>query len=229
MLLFCGAGIRPAAAEIAEEFARRHGVTVECDYAGSEVLLGRIKLSGRGDLYMPGDVHYIDQADRQGLIAARGRACYFVPVILVRKGNPKQIHTLSDLTRPGIKVGLGDPQACAIGRKCSKIFAKNNISEADIERNVPFRSLTVNELGNHIKLGMLDAVIVWDAVAAYFADDAEVVPIPTERNVISTVVVGVLKSSKHPELCGKFIEFVGSDAGQEIFAKHHFSTELPNS
>ncbi len=227
LLLYCGAGIRPAAAELAREFTRRHGVAVECDYAGSEVLISRIKLSGLGDLYMPGDVYYVDQAEREGLITSKKTACYFVPVILVQKGNPKNIKTLVDLTRPGIKVGLGDPEACAIGRKSSKIFAKNDISEEDVKENVKFRSLTVNELGNHIKLGQLDAVIVWDAVAAYFADSATTVPIPTEQNVISTVAVGVLSCSEHPESAEEFLKFIASEPGQAIFKKYHYATTPP--
>ncbi len=225
LLLYCGAGIRPAAADLAEEYGRQHGVLVECDYAGSEVLLSRIKLSGQGDLYMPGDVHYVEIAEREGLISSQKTVCYFVPVILVQKGNPKDIRALSDLTRPDVTIGLGDPQACAIGRKSAKIFAKNGISEEKL--NVQFRSLTVNELGNHVKLRMLDAVIVWDAVAAYFADDAETVPIARRQNVISTVAVGVLKSSQHPELAGKFIDFASSRRGREVFERHHYATALP--
>ena len=227
MLLYCGAGIRPAAAELADEFEKQHGMLVECDYAGSEVLLGRIKLSGRGDLYMPGDVFYVDQADEQKLIAGRKTACYFVPVILVQKDNPKNIQTLADLTEPGIELGLGNPEACAIGRKAKKIFAKNNIAMEDLKDNLKFESATVNELGNHIKLGKLDAVIVWDAVADYFADESTVVPIPVEKNVISTVVVGRLTCSEHPELAEKFLEFIGSEEGQAIFEKHHFTVKAP--
>ncbi len=227
LLLYCGAGIRPAAAELVREFTRRHGVAVECDYAGSEVLLARIKLSGRGDLYMPGDVYYVDQAEREGLIASKKTACYFVPVILVQKGNPKNIKTLADLIRPGIKVGLGDSNACAIGRKSSRIFAKNNIPGENVNRNVKFRSLTVNELGNHIKLGQLDAVIVWDAVAAYFADNATTVPIPAEQNVVSTVAVGVLSCSEHPKSAEEFLKFIASEPGQAIFKKHRYTTTLP--
>ncbi len=224
LLFSCGGGIRPPAAEIAELFGRRHGVTVECDYAGAEVLLARIKLTRRGDLYMPGDVHYVELAEKEGLVASKKTVCYFVPVIQVRKGNPKNIRTLADLTRPEVMVGLGDPKACAIGRKSSKIFAKNNISEDDV--NVKFRSLTVSELGNHIKVGSLDAVIVWDAVAAYFADEGEVVPIPPEQNIVSTVAVGVLRSSEHPELAEKFVEFITSPPGKEVFKKHHYTTTL---
>lgn len=227
LLLYCGAGIRPAASEVAATFGQKHRITVECDYAGSEVLLGRIKLSGRGDLYMPGDVHYINQAAEEGLIEKRQQACYFIPVILVAKGNPKKIASLEDLTKPGVRLGLGDSNACAIGRKSTKIFQKNDLPLDAIEENVVFRSLTVNELGNQVKLGMVDAAIVWDAVAAYFAEQAEVVAIPPEKNVISTVVVGMLSSTEHPELAGKFVEFIGSEEARAIFKKHHYAVELP--
>ena len=225
--MFCGAGIRPAANELVEEFNKTSERKIECDFAGSEVLLARIKLSGQGDLYMPGDMHYVEQAEAEGLMASHATACYFVPVILVRKGNPKNIKTLADLKDPELKIGLGDPKACAIGRKVSRIFAKNDIDEKKL--NVVFRSVTVNELGNHIKVGSLDAAIVWDAVAAYFPDDSEVVPIPPAENVISTVALGVLKSSKHPETAALFVEFVTSEAGQKIFAKHKYTVEAPGS
>ncbi len=227
LLLYCGAGIRPAAEELVEAFSKKYGVSIESDYAGSEVLLGRIKLSERGDLYMPGDVHYIDQAAEEGFIEKRETACFFVPVILVAEGNPKGIKGLEDLTQPELRVGLGDPQACAIGRKSAKIFEKNGIDPQAIEENVVFRSLTVNELGNQVKMGMVDAAIVWDAVAGYFDEHAEVVPIPPEDNVISTVVVGSLRFSGQPELAADFVEFAGSDEAKAIFKRHQYTVELP--
>ena len=222
--LYCGAGIRPPVAELAEEFGRRHGVNIVCDYAGSEVLISRIKLTGKGDLYMPGDVHYVELAEEQGLIASKKTVCYFVPVILVQAGN-KDIRTLNDLTRRGLKVGLGDPRACAIGPKSLTILEKNKISIENV--NVTFWSPTVTELANHIKAGSLDAVIVWDAVAVYVGNEGKIVRIPPEQNVISTVAVGVLKSSEHPELAEKFVEFITSQRGKEVFQKHHYTTTLP--
>ena len=225
--LYCGAGIRGPVDELAKEFGRRHDVTFECDYRGSEVLLSAIKLCREGDLYMPGDVHYLEMAEQEGLIVpdSKTTACYFVPVIMVRKGNPKDIRTLADLTRPDVEVGLGNPRSCAIGRKSSKILAKSHIDENQV--NVVVHTATVNELGNHIKLRALDAVIVWDAVAALYPEEGEIVPIPLEQNVISTVAIGVLRSSTHPELARQFIELVTSKEGQEVFRKHHYTITAP--
>ncbi|MHC4351087.1 MAG: molybdate ABC transporter substrate-binding protein [Planctomycetota bacterium] len=229
LLLYCGAGIRPPVAQMAEAFEREQGVKVVVDYAGSEVLLSKIKLARKGDLYMPGDKHYVDQAEQEGMILSQQSACYFVPTILVRKGNPKNIGGLKDLTRDGVKLGLGDAKACAIGRKTKQIFAKNDIPWEEVEKNLAFQSGTVNELGMQIEIGSLDAVIVWDAIASYYSEreHGTQVPIPPQKNVISTVNVGVLSFTENQPLAEKFVEFTVSEAGQAIFAEHKYRTEPP--
>jgi molybdate transport system substrate-binding protein len=227
LLLYCGAGIRPPVQEIAEAFESEHGVKVITDYAGSEMLLSKIKLARRGDLYMPGDKHYVEQAAAEGMILSQQSVCYFVPTILVRKDNPKNIHGLRDLLADGLKLGLGDAKACAIGRKTKQIFAKNNIAWEDVEKNVVFQSLTVNELGMQIQAGSLDAVIVWDAIARYYSEHGTEVPIPVEDNIISTVNIGILSFTKDRSLAGQFVEFAASPSGQGIFKQHNYRTDLP--
>jgi len=227
LLLYCGAGIRPPVQEIAEAFESEHGVKVITDYAGSEVLLSKIKLARRGDLYMPGDKHYVEQAATEGMILSQQSVCYFVPTILVRKDNPKNIHDLQDLLEDGLKLGLGDAKACAIGRKTKQIFDKNNIAWEDVEKNVVFQSLTVNELGIQIQTGSLDAVIVWDAIASYYVEHGTEVPIPVEKNVISTVNIGILSFTQDNSLAEKFVKFAASARGQGIFKQHNYRTDPP--
>lgn len=227
LLLYCAAGIRLPADELVETFGREHNVKIVTDYAGSEVLLSKIRLTQRGDIYMPGDKHYIEQAGREDMILSQRSVCYWVPTILVQKSNPQKIYGLEDLLQPGVKLGLGDPVACAIGRTSKQVFAKNNITWEDVKNNLAYQSLTVNELGMQIQAGSLDAVIVWDAIAQYYSESGDQVPIAVEKNIISTVDVGVLKFTKHKELSEKFIDFVASEAGQGIFKKHNYRTEPP--
>jgi molybdate transport system substrate-binding protein len=227
LVLYCGAGIRPPVQEIAEAFEREHGVKIVTDYAGSEVLLSKIKLVRRGDLYMPGDKHYVEQAATEGMILSQQSICYFVPTILVRKGNPKNVHGLRDLLADGLKLGLGDAKACAIGRKTKQIFAKNNIAWEDVEKNVVFQSLTVNELGMQIQAGSLDAVIVWDAIAGYYVEHGMEIPIPVEENVISTVNIGILSFTEDRSGAEKFVKFAASQSGQDIFKQHNYRTDPP--
>ena len=227
LLLYCGAGIRPPVTELTETFSREHGVKVVTNYAGSETLLSTIRLIRSGDLYMPGDKHYVEQAANEDMIHLHKSVCYFIPVILVQKGNPKNIKGLRDLLRPGIKLGLGDVKACAIGRKSRLIFAKNNIPWSEVEKNLKFQSQTVNELGLQIQARSLDAVIVWGAIARYYSEYGDEIQIPTGQNVISTIDIGVLKFTKHRELAEKFVDFISSEQGQEVFNKHNYSTKPP--
>ena len=227
LYLYCGAGVRPPVAEAIAAFAVEHKVKVLPDYAGSGVLLSRIRASERGDLYLPGSVEYIEQAAELDLVRSHKEICYFVPIILVRKGNPKSIHGLADLAKPGVKLGLGDAKACAIGKISQEIFKKNSLPLDKLQANLAYSSLTVNELGLQIKTGQLDAAIVWDAIAAYYPDACEAVAIPLKENVISTVAIAVLRSSARAEAAEQFADFLASDAGKAIFAKHHYTTRLP--
>ena len=227
LVLYCGAGIRPPVDELVKAFRREHGVKIAIDYAGSEVLLSKIKIYRRGDLYLPGDKHYIEQAAQAGMILSHQPVFYWVPTILVQKGNPKGISGLEDLLKPGLKLGMGDASACAIGRTTQQLLAKNGIAWEDIKRNVAYQSLTVNELGMQIQADSLDAVIVWDAMARYYSEYGDEVPITADKNVISTVDVGVLKFTEHKELAENFVTFITSAHGKEIFEKHKYRTQPP--
>jgi len=227
LLLYCGAGIRPPVAELTETFSHEHSVKIVTDYAGSEVLMSTIKLTHQGDLYMPGDRHYVQQAAKEGMIHSSKKVCYFVPTILVQEGNPREIRGLEDLLKPGVKLGLGDAKACAIGRKSRQIFAKNNIPWNEVVKNLKFQSQTVNELGLQIQAKSLDAVIVWDAIARYYSKYGQEVPIPARQNVISTVDIGILTFTKNRALAEKFVEFTTSERGQAIFIKHLYTVDAP--
>jgi ABC-type molybdate transport system substrate-binding protein len=87
--------------------------------------------------------------------------------------------------------------------------------------------MTVNELGIQIQTRSLDAVIVWDAIASQYLEHGELVTIPVEENVISTVPVGILEFSQHKDLAREFAEFAVSEPGRSIFAKHQYRVNPP--
>ncbi|MCX5674434.1 MAG: molybdate ABC transporter substrate-binding protein [Planctomycetota bacterium] len=227
LLAYVGAGLKPAMDDLVKAFGEKTGITVLCDYGGSGMIISRLRLARRGDLFMPGDLWYVELAEKEDLIASKASVCYFVPVILVQKGNPKNIAGLADLVRPGVRLGLGNPKACQVGRASEAIFARSGIPAEAVAGNLVFSSVTVNELGIQVTMGQLDAAIVWDAVAAFYAGKADVVPIPPAQNEISNVAVGVLKCSQQPAAAQQFVDFLVGPDGQAIFRKHQYRTEPP--
>jgi molybdate transport system substrate-binding protein len=49
---------------------------------------------------------------------------YHVQVIAMKKGHPKNITSITDLTRDGLKITLGDVDATAIGKVTAKILER---------------------------------------------------------------------------------------------------------
>lgn len=227
LFVYAAAGLKPVMGDLAEAFRAKTGVRIECDFGGSGMLISRLRLVQRGDLFIPGEKWYVEEAAKDGLVASEKNVCYFVPVILVQKGNPKNIRTLADLVRPGVRLGLGNPQSCQVGRASEQIFDKNGIARTAVEKNVEFQSVTVSELGIQVTVGQLDAAIVWDSTAAFYADKADAIAIPPAENVISNVAAAVLKCSEQPLQAQAFVDFMLSPDGQAIFLKHQYTTEPP--
>lgn len=229
LFVYAGAAFRPPLEEMGREFERKYGVPVQFNFTGSNCLLAQIILSQQGDLFLPGEEFYVRQAEKRGFVVKSEVIGYFVPVILVRKGNPKGIKSLKDLAKPGVRVGLGDPKACAIGEISEAILRKNKLTEA-VHKNVAVRTATAPELANILRLGGIDACINWDAIANYpwVRPAVDVIPIPPEQNLITANPLAILKTTKNMKAAELFLQFALTE-GQRIFRKHGFTArnDLP--
>lgn len=222
LLLFCGAGIRPAAEALIGAFEAGHPrVRISATYGGSGHLLGQIGSVRKGDLFMPGEALYVDRAVADGLAeaATRRTAGWFVPVIFTRPGNPHAIAKLADLARPGLRLGVGDERSCAVGIKTVEILNAAGAAAAAIRANIVYKSGTVDELAVAVRLGTVDAVIVWGAVAQHYARDGVVVPLADGLKHAAEIPVVRLKHAAAPVEAEEFIAFVTSPEGRALLEK----------
>ena len=222
----CGAGLQPATDEIGRVYFERTGVRVDFAYAGAGMLLSTLMTTRRGDLYIPGEAFYVDQARKHGFIAEDKPMCYMTPVIGVRKGNPEHVTGLHDLARPGLRVALGDPKAIAIGPMTERILQRAGILEA-VERNVSMKAACVPELANALATHSADAGIIWDVMAVQNAKRVDALPIDPKYNEVSEVLVSRLTCSKQPEEARKLMAYLISPEAAAIFHKHGYAMVRP--
>jgi molybdate transport system substrate-binding protein len=223
--LYAAAGMRLAVDDLIAAFEAQTGIAVEVDYAGSGMLITRAQGDPAADLFMPAEVWYVDQLhEKTGNIEDRATVSYFVPTIIVPKGNPKGIKGIEDLTNPALLVGLGNPKACQIGRMTAKIFEN---AAVDIAAVNALDSLTVNELGIWVKMNNVDVSVVWDAIAVNIADSVDTIAIPKEINEISVVACGLMKTSANKPAARKFMQFMTGPAGRAILNGNGYLTEAP--
>mgnify|MGYP001135619527 CR=1 FL=1 len=223
LLVYSGAGMRKPMDKIGAAFEKKYGVAVNYNYAGSNTLLSQIELTKKGDVYMPGATMYIDKAKEKGFVDYERPVAYHIPVIAVPEGNPAEITSLKDLTKPGVRVILGDPKAAACGKIAKKILEKNKIY-GEVQKNVIAHTATVNELVVYLCIKQTAASIIWKASLLETKDKTDVVEIPTKQNCIKVIPVGKLTFSENKKMAKKFVDFVASPEGKAIFEKCGFTT-----
>ena len=222
LTVYCGAGLNKAATEIGALFEKEHGVSILFNFAGSHTLLSQLEIVNKGDVFIPGEDYYMEIASTKKLVENPVPIALHIPVIAVPKGNPKHIASLEDLAKPGIRLGLGDPKAAAIGKTAVDILKKNSL-EQQVIKNVVTRTATVNELTVYVSLNQVDAVITWEDNALTAAEKMDMVPIPEDQNMIKTIPAAVLIRSQQKKPAQQFIDFLLSPPAKEIFKKYGFT------
>lgn len=239
LLVYCGNSMRTPMEELEHIYEAEKGAEVEITYNDSGILLFTIDERRKGDLYVCHDP-FGGAAQVKGLARKTFTTAYLIPVIAVAKGNPKGVNSIKDLAKPGVRVGLTLKEYSTAGHIVTFMLKQAGITEA-VERNVVLRSRTGGEVGNALKLGTIDAGIIWDAVAYRYRDLLETVPLDEQYrprvgvDAVTTATYGKIElaevkvfvqsltCSKQPELADEFARFVASERGKAVFRKHGFT------
>lgn len=218
---FVGAASKPAMEEAAQVFEVKTRIRVYCSYGGSGAMLSQMKLSKSGDLYIPGSPDYIVKAERDGVIEPGSLKviAYLIPVIAVQHGNPKNIQVLSDLAQPGIKVGIGNPEAVCVGLYAVEILEYNHLF-TEVSKNIITHAESCGKVATILALKSVDAVIGWHVFHDWAPDNIDVVYLEPEQLPRIAYIPGAVSTfTKDKESAQKFLDFLVSSQGQEIFSK----------
>lgn len=223
LLVYCAAGVRPALEQIARQYENEFSVPIQLQYGGSNTLLSQIEAAQSGDCFVAAEESYIQLGREKQLVREAVSLAWQEPVIAVATGNPHAIKQVDDLLRANITTALGNYEQAAIG-KVTQALLKNSGHWQRVKQHVTRTGVfhpTVPEVANDVKIGSIDAGIIWDATATNFG--IEFVRTPELSKGRSQVQIGVLTSSKHPAKAFHFCRFVGAaDRGLKEFAKRGF-------
>lgn len=229
ILFMAGAAAQPVVEPLSRAFEAKTGIKVDVNIAGSGMLLSQIKLSGKGDVYFPGSIDFIDKAVKDGVVdeSTITPIVYLVPSINVQKGNPHGIKTLKDLCRPGLRVAIAQPETVCLGvfavELAERFFSPDE--KKAFRANIVTYTESCEKTATALLLKSVDAVIGWSVFEHWNPDMIETVKLtPDEIVRISYLAVAVTKSSQHVEASKKFIEFMKSTDGLEFFKKFHYFT-----
>lgn len=227
LLVFAGAASKPPLEELAQSFEKKTGQRVEVVFGGSGYVLSQMRIARRGDIYFPGSSDFMEVAKRQGAVLpeTERRVVYLVPSINVQTGNPKGIHGLRDLLRPGIRVAIANPENVCVGTYAVEIVESAFTPEerAQFRANLLNYTESCEKTATAVSLKAVDAVLGWSVFQHWDPARIQTIPLPPERiRRIGYLPIVVSTFTKQREAAQRFVDFVTSPEGRAVFAKFHY-------
>src|ERR1700682_895287 len=194
--VFAAGSLNEGYTPIGKEFQKSHpGTMVTFAFGGSSMLVSQIQQGAIGDVYASAD-----QPNMQKLIDARLTA--ESPIVFARnnleivvgKGNPKHITSLSDLGRSGLVVVL-----CAPAVPCGR-YATQALQKAGTSVKPASQETDVKAVVSKVALGEADAGIVYVTDVKAAGAGVQGVEIRSSLNVVADYPVAILKDSQNVPL-----------------------------
>lgn len=225
--VFAAAGAKPAVDELVGVFRRERGAEIEVSYGGGGQVLARMVFLERGDVYIAPEQGFMrDAVERRAVEAETIRdLAYLVPVLAVRKENPKRVETLSDLTRPGVRVAVARPETTCLGEYSPQIFRRAGLA-GPIGANVVAQAPRPDLLVTWLVLGEVDAIITWHFYGELARGEIEAIWLPPELLTgIGRMQAAVATYSEDADRARGFVDFLTSIDARDVFEKHGYIVE----
>lgn len=193
--------------------------TVVLITGGSGQLLSKIIAAGKGDLYTPAALHYVEKVKKLKLLKNYRQLIVQTPVFALSAKGHQKINNWSDLVTPGIRLGLGNPATMALGRSFLQIQEKMDQKLVlDFKRNTVVETMNVSQIINYLKTDIIDAGIAFDSTAK--ANKLHYIEIPQKLNHVEIAPLITLTSETDNKNTIVFIDFILNHL--DIFKKHNF-------
>jgi molybdate transport system substrate-binding protein len=219
LMVFCAAGLKKPVEAVAAQYRTETGTEVQLQFGGSATLLSQLRVAQKGDLFLSADDSTIADARKAAVIKEVIPVAKQHPVVAVSAGNPTGIHTLADLLREGIGVALANPEAASIGKVTKAVLGEQY---AALAAHAKVNKPTVTEVAADVKLGTVDAAIIWDATARTFG--LEIVEVPELTSHVENASAAVLSSAREPAQALRFARYLAApEKGGAIFQANGFT------
>jgi molybdate transport system substrate-binding protein len=188
------------------------------NFGASSTLAQQVNAGAPADVFASADEDSMITASQSQAVGDAYPIAHNIPQILVAKGNPKSIRSVSDLGRSDVKFGV-----CAPDAPCGKVATKV-LQASNITRQPTSVEADVKALATKVTLGELDAGIVYvtEVKAAVNAGNGQGVELPPDPGFQTTDQIAPVAKAKNSSGAQAWIAWVRSDEGLSQFANYGF-------
>lgn len=220
LMVYCAAGIKKPVEAIAKQYEEEFGIVIQLQYGGTGTLLSQLLIAKQGDIFIAADDGAVESAREKGAVREAIKLAIQYPVIAVQPGNPKGIKNFDDLLRDDVRVAISNPEAASIGKRTRE--AAGDRWEI-LQSKVTVMKPTVTELALDLKVGAVDAAVIWNSTVPQFAG-LEAVEIPEFNEQKDNVSATILNVCDQPQAALKFARYlVAPEKGGAVFTEKGFN------
>ena len=202
--------------------------------ATGSIVIGNMRIDHQPDVYLGGKKRVQENRDRLVSIQTYARNKL---AIMVRKGNPKKITGLRDLSRADVRISMPNPAWEGIGGRIEEAYIKaggDALKSAIMQTKVADHSTFLTQI-HHRQTPMRvlydesDAGPVWFTEAFYqqkLKNPVELIAIPDIENVVAEYQGGAVKTAPHPQAATDFMTFLTGPTAQAIYKKYGFQPPI---
>jgi len=217
LYVYSAGAVAPPLRDAIGIFEKKFGIHCYLKVGKPSDLLAEIAKFKKGDVICCGAEYILDEAEDRGLIIKGSRRSlgFRRSVIIVPRGNPAKIHSLNDLCREGIRIGIAI-DGCLKGI-WDDVASKAGLTD-QIRRNITHHADACGSLMSLINTGKVDAIFGWNAFKNIWPDTCEIIELPPELQVFRSTVIAIISYTKNIELSQKFIDFLTSKEIRKIYS-----------
>ena len=210
VVLFSGGVNRPAIEKLIQEFADHEGISISTMFNGCGILCATMKTMGSTenpkfpDMYYACDVCFVPPVAEnfpEAVMLTETEIGIAMP-----KGNPKNIQTLADLARPGLHIGLCNAEQSTLGYMTHAVLKSMNLLDS-VEKNASSQVPTADLLVNQMRVGSLDAAVVYRVSIQHQEEHFDFIPLPGDK-ARAVQPFAVRKDSSYRQISQRFLAFL---------------------
>ena len=222
-------GVSPKLAADFEKMYPGHKVVFNLD--GTQALKTQVQNGAYADVFISASNAYTTELTKGGYFVdgtVKPLTSNYVTVILPAT-NPANIQSLADLSKPGLKIAMGD-KSVPVGAATYSALANLAKSTYGTDWNTSvFKNVVTYETSEpgvaaKVALGEVDAGFVYESTsAAAKTGTYTVITIPKNDNYLQTYTIGILKGSSSKGAAADFENFMlSTNAGQQDLEDYGF-------
>jgi molybdenum ABC transporter molybdate-binding protein len=226
LLIFSGSMLKPAIGDRILEFEKREGCRISTVYEGCGTLVSQMQAGAKPSFYFSCDQVFLDRVqDRfsKGTTVTKNEI-----VLLVPKGNPKNLTGLQALVDTKSKVGIAHPTKSALGHLTHEMLKNTDLlTELQHSNNIVLLASKGDELITQMQAGALDSALLYrsNAMASpSIMEHCEIVDLHTP-DAVATQPYATAVDSPYPRQLERLGEFLTNADGKKNFLKHGFTWE----